>query len=206
MQPPAGLWVGCSTPEWRHHPGRLWDLIEPHAAAHRADERTGAAGHPGFAPTLTSALFLAQLAVGDVHSNCASMGMAQPWRSAPGHAASAPSCWSMHVTLGLAAAWFWLTIAAMPRDASWRAIFALLVTGKLFCLLGALLVFAPNVLFGSMATAHHGHPGSGFSPGRPAYGRTDDADRLPAQLCGRWESCWPGAGSLLSKREASPHG
>lgn len=60
----------------------------------------------------------------------------------------------MHVSLAAAAAWFWASIAAMSREESWRAMFALLVTGKLFCLLGALLVFAPSLLF-DFGPAHH---------------------------------------------------
>ena len=56
----------------------------------------------------------------------------------------------MSASLTAAAAWFWLAIYAMPAAGRWRAIFALLVTGKLFCLLGALLVFAPRTLFGAM--------------------------------------------------------
>ena len=60
----------------------------------------------------------------------------------------------MHLSLALAALWFWLSIATMPRDASWRAMFALLVTGKLFCLLGALLVFAPGTVY-DFAGMHH---------------------------------------------------
>lgn len=61
---------------------------------------------------------------------------------------------TMHVSLVAAAGWFWLAIASMPATARWRSIFALLITGKLFCLLGALLVFSPRLLFGSMG--HHG--------------------------------------------------
>lgn len=57
---------------------------------------------------------------------------------------------AMDASLTTAAAWFWLAIYATPPDGRWRAIFALLVTGKLFCLLGALLVFAPRALFGAM--------------------------------------------------------
>ncbi|QYO76062.1 cytochrome c oxidase assembly protein [Devosia salina] len=53
----------------------------------------------------------------------------------------------MQVNLGGAAALFWISIASMPQHESWRAIMALLITGKLFCLLGALLVFSPNLLF-----------------------------------------------------------
>ena len=62
---------------------------------------------------------------------------------------------AMHVSLAMAAGWFWLAIAAMPATARWRSIFALLITGKLFCLLGALLVFSPRLLFGTMD--HHAH-------------------------------------------------
>lgn len=51
------------------------------------------------------------------------------------------------------ALWFWLAIVAQRGAARWRAIFALLVTGKLFCLLAALLVFAPRALY----PLHSGH-------------------------------------------------
>lgn len=46
-------------------------------------------------------------------------------------------------TLLAAALCFWVGVAAASP---WRAIFALAVTGKLVCLLGALLIFAPRVL------------------------------------------------------------
>lgn len=50
----------------------------------------------------------------------------------------------MHLSLFAAALWFWWSIAAAAGQ--WQAIFALLLTGKLVCLLGALLIFAPRVL------------------------------------------------------------
>lgn len=75
----------------------------------------------------------------------------------PQAAASPALMLTMHVSLIAASAWFWLAIVAMPRDAGWRGIFALLVTGKLFCLLGALLVFSPNVLFNFVAAGHQHH-------------------------------------------------
>jgi putative membrane protein len=53
----------------------------------------------------------------------------------------------MHASLFGAALWFWATLASMAGNGRWRGLFALLVTGKLFCLLGALLVFAPRGLF-----------------------------------------------------------
>lgn len=52
----------------------------------------------------------------------------------------------MQGSLLVAAYWFWSAVLS-GREARWRAILALLVTGKLFCLLGVLLVFAPRVLY-----------------------------------------------------------
>lgn len=53
----------------------------------------------------------------------------------------------------VAAVWFWLAIAAQ-KDNGWRAIVALLVSGKLVCLLAVLLVFAPRFLY--PMELHHG--------------------------------------------------
>jgi putative membrane protein len=75
------------------------------------------------------------------------------WHSPPAleSAMSSPMIMlAMSTSLTVAAAWFWLAIYVTPAGGRWRAIFALLVTGKLFCLLGALLVFAPRSLFGAM--------------------------------------------------------
>lgn len=75
------------------------------------------------------------------------------WHSPPalGAAMSNPIIMlAMGASLTAAAAWFWLAIYATPATGRWSAIFALLVTGKLFCLLGALLVFAPRSLFAAM--------------------------------------------------------
>jgi putative membrane protein len=46
--------------------------------------------------------------------------------------------------LGVTAIWFWSAVIAA---ADWRALAALLLTGKLACLLGALMVFAPRDLY-----------------------------------------------------------
>jgi putative membrane protein len=54
----------------------------------------------------------------------------------------------MHGSLFLVALYFWRLLLIVP--ARWQAIFLLLLTGKLSCLLGALLIFAPRVL-----THHH---------------------------------------------------
>jgi putative membrane protein len=53
---------------------------------------------------------------------------------------------AMQASLFAAALWFWLAVWSQIGSARWRSLFALLVTGKLFCLLGALLVFAPRLL------------------------------------------------------------
>lgn len=50
----------------------------------------------------------------------------------------------MHTSLLLSALWFWHCVLAAER---WRSILALLITAKLFCLLGVLLVFAPRTIY-----------------------------------------------------------
>lgn len=62
-------------------------------------------------------------------------------------------------TLLLASLGFWLSILTVHGSRRWQAIAALLITGKLFCLLGALLIFAPRVLFSCASTSHCG-PGA----------------------------------------------
>ncbi len=54
---------------------------------------------------------------------------------------------AMHVTLTLSACWFWLSVFSLDSSRKWEGIVAILVTGKLFCLLGALLAFAPRLLY-----------------------------------------------------------
>lgn len=48
---------------------------------------------------------------------------------------------------------FWLAVLAQRSADRWRAIVALLLTGKLVCLLAVLLVFAPRPLYTAMAHA-----------------------------------------------------
>ena len=59
----------------------------------------------------------------------------------------------MHVLVLMAAAAFWTSLFSLPASSRWQAIPALLITGKLVCLLAALLVFAPRALYGSSAHA-----------------------------------------------------
>uniref|UniRef100_Q11EK5 Conserved hypothetical membrane protein n=2 Tax=Phyllobacteriaceae TaxID=69277 RepID=Q11EK5_CHESB len=53
----------------------------------------------------------------------------------------------MHLSLFAAALWFWRVILNEAEAARWQALGALLFTGKLFCLLGVLLTFAPRSLY-----------------------------------------------------------
>lgn len=67
----------------------------------------------------------------------------------------------MQLSLLAAAIWFWLAVLASGGTARWRALVALLVTSKLFCLLGVLLVFSPRLLYPMLTLGHHaGAPGS----------------------------------------------
>ncbi len=54
----------------------------------------------------------------------------------------------MQASLLFSALWFWLTIFNQTGEHLWRSVIALLLTGKLFCLIAVLLVFAPRVLYG----------------------------------------------------------
>ncbi|MCR4264678.1 cytochrome c oxidase assembly protein [Nitratireductor sp. ZSWI3] len=79
-------------------------------------------------------------------------------------AASAPLIgMAMHVSLFLSALLFWQAIIGNVERPPWHAVAAMLVTGKLFCLLGILLVFAPRTLYGPVML-HTGMPaGSGLA-------------------------------------------
>ena len=57
--------------------------------------------------------------------------------------------WVMHGSLFLIALCFWHALLRLPAAVRWQAIPVLLLTGKLVCLLAALLIFAPRVLYTS---------------------------------------------------------
>jgi putative membrane protein len=71
-------------------------------------------------------------------------------------AASAVGMAVMHISLFAAALWFWTCIVGEVEDSRWRSLGALLITGKLFCLLGVLLVFAPRPIYGEAFRIHAG--------------------------------------------------
>lgn len=53
----------------------------------------------------------------------------------------------MQATLLISALVFWTAIIVIPEKKRWQAIAALLITGKLACLLSALMIFSPRVLY-----------------------------------------------------------
>ena len=72
-------------------------------------------------------------------------------------ATSHPWLWlGMHGLLLLAAVSFWISLLTLAANRRWQAVPALLLTGKLVCLLAALLVFAPRALYAAAGHALHG--------------------------------------------------
>ena len=57
------------------------------------------------------------------------------------------------------ALFFWSAALSQEGRHRWRALLALLITGKLFCLLGVLLVFAPRLLYAPLS-----HDASAVAP------------------------------------------
>jgi putative membrane protein len=55
---------------------------------------------------------------------------------------------TFHAALLLASLFFWLSLLTTSAASRWQTIPALLLTGKLTCLLAALLIFAPRTLYG----------------------------------------------------------
>lgn len=51
------------------------------------------------------------------------------------------------------ALWFWRAVLGQQGARRWRGLLALLLTGKFYCLLGVLLVFAPRPLYPGQAPA-----------------------------------------------------
>jgi putative membrane protein len=57
-------------------------------------------------------------------------------------------------SLLIAASLFWWTLLRLHPDQVWHAILALLLTGKLFCLVALLLTFAPRALYHAIPLEH----------------------------------------------------
>ncbi len=72
------------------------------------------------------------------------------WHTPAAHAAamaSAASKLAMYGSLLAVALLFWHAVLAPSRALRWKSVIALLVTGKIACLLGALWIFAPRELY-----------------------------------------------------------
>jgi putative membrane protein len=61
-----------------------------------------------------------------------------------------------HVCLFAESVWFWLAVLGTHGAGRWRSLLALLLTGKLVCLMAAILVLAPRMLFVGKSHAAHG--------------------------------------------------
>ena len=113
------------------------------------------------------------------------------WHAPATHAAAMPSLVAQmlwHSSLFLSALLFWRALVP-ASGAGWQSIFALLVTGKLVCLLAVLLVFSPRLLYSrppGAATKHAIAACRGVArPGRPAARGSPHARRMSAELCAR---------------------
>jgi len=69
---------------------------------------------------------------------------------------SAIATLAMHLSLFGCSVWFWAAILREAGSAPWKSILALLVTGKLLCLLGILFTFAPRPIY-AITSLHAGH-------------------------------------------------
>ena len=81
------------------------------------------------------------------------------WHSPVVHNVTAESAalgLTLHGALFLAALSFWFFLLTISAAARWQTIPALLLTGKLACLLAALLIFAPRTLYESAGHLLHG--------------------------------------------------
>jgi putative membrane protein len=90
---------------------------------------------------------------------CAQMTLLWAWHAPPLHAATASGAayTAMLASLFVAALCFWGGIVLLPDRSRWQGIVALLATGKLACLLGVLLIFAPRPLYAHNAVHAAGH-------------------------------------------------
>jgi putative membrane protein len=61
----------------------------------------------------------------------------------------------MQASLFAAATYFWSAVMTLATAQQWQAILALLATGKIACLLGSLLIFAPRLVTLPTGSSHH---------------------------------------------------
>jgi putative membrane protein len=95
-------------------------------------------------------------------ATCFQIALLWAWHAPRLHEAAAASSVihaAMLTSLLVAALCFWGAILLLSSRSRWQAIVALLATGKLACLLGVLLVFAPRLLYPIHASSHSGHAG-----------------------------------------------
>ena len=103
------------------------------------------------------------------------LGLLWAAHSPPVHHAAQSSALAyvgLHGALFLVALAFWVSIVDAV-SARWQAMLALLVSGKLACLLGVLLIFAPRFVFPTSFMQHAGHATLHAIPGDQAAALAD---------------------------------
>jgi putative membrane protein len=91
-------------------------------------------------------------------ATAAQLALLWAWHAPPLHSLAIQSPGLMllaQLSLFLAAFRFWSAILALRGNARWRGLLSLLLTSKLFCLLGALLVFSPRLLYPDVLHLSH---------------------------------------------------
>jgi putative membrane protein len=120
------------------------NVLAPLAAAMLASQPVGQLRLWSSLPALWVATFAQIVVLWAWHSPSVHLAL----HAVPGAVATA------HALLLLAALMFWLAIVNSLHR--WQAMLGLLLSGKLACLLGVLLTFAPRPLFASATHASHG--------------------------------------------------
>ncbi len=113
------------------------------------------------APAVALAIVSSSLALWPLANNLPAAAVVQlavflSWHTPAGLALAMVSPFAqfcMHAMLLVSAIWFWRSVVTTARDAPWWAAGALILTGKIVCLVAALLVFAPRLLYAEMAAS-----------------------------------------------------
>lgn len=150
-------------------PTLSWARLPPALARAGFAGRTSTPGGGAATPLPTDARFSWGRSLGA--ATAVQLALLWGWH-APGVFAAATGSGAvmalMHLSLFASAVWFWSTVITATRRGDWSPLAALLVTGKLFCLLGLLLAFAPRALYASAAFIQSCFPtGIGFATSPP---------------------------------------
>jgi putative membrane protein len=97
---------------------------------------------------------------------------------------------AMSGSLLAAALWFWHAVLTASGTRRWQSVVALLVTAKIFCLLGALLVFSPRLIYATTTP----------SPGQDVAGALADQHLAGLLMLAACPLTYVSAGVLIAAR------